>query len=123
MMFPHNRKFVSIDQIIHYEPNHSANIDNVLSLVCTSSYVYSFIDMGPDIFKDPYLLGAYHGAPPLLHPSTQVCVVSSNGKDIEDTIPPTKASPHLNIPPVEEPLPQETPENVTTSLIPDFPPP
>jgi hypothetical protein len=106
MMFPHNGKIVTIDQITHYEPNHSANIDNILPLVRTSSNAYSLIDMGPVIFKDPSLMGAYHGAPPLLHPSAQVCVVSSNGTDIRDTIPPTEASPHLDVPPIEELLPQ-----------------
>jgi hypothetical protein len=69
MMFPHNGKIVTIDQLTHYEPNHSANIDNILPLVYTSSDAFSVIDMGPRIFKDPSLLGAYHGAPPLLHPS------------------------------------------------------
>jgi hypothetical protein len=64
MMFPHNGKIITIDQLTHYEPNHSANIDNILPLVCTSSDAYSVIDMGPRIFKDPSLLGAYHGAPP-----------------------------------------------------------
>jgi hypothetical protein len=37
MMFPHNGKIVTIDQLTHYEPNHSTNIDNILPLVCTSS--------------------------------------------------------------------------------------
>jgi hypothetical protein len=62
MMFLHNRKIVTIDQITHYEPNHSTNIDNILPLVCTSFDAYSLIDMGPRIFKHPSLLGAYHGA-------------------------------------------------------------
>jgi hypothetical protein len=83
MMFPHNGKIITIDQITHYEPNHSTNIDNILPLVRTSSDAYSLIDMGPRIFKDPSLLGAYHGAPPLIHPSTQVCVISSNGTNTE----------------------------------------
>jgi hypothetical protein len=106
MMFSHNGKIVTIDQITHYERNHSTNINNILPLVCTSSDAYSLIDMGPRIFKDPSLLGAYHGAPPLIHPSSQVCIVSSNGTNTGDTIPPTKASPHLEIPPIEEILPR-----------------
>jgi hypothetical protein len=32
MMFPHNGKIVTINQITHYEPNHSTIIDNILSL-------------------------------------------------------------------------------------------
>jgi hypothetical protein len=120
MMFPHNGKIITIDQVSHYEPNHSSNIDNILPLVHTSSDAYPLMDMGPRIFKDPSLLGAYHGAPPLIHPSTQVCVISSNGTETGDTIPPTEASPPLDVPPVEEILPQELPENPTTPLIPDF---
>jgi hypothetical protein len=123
MMFPHNGKIITTDQIKHYEPNHSANIDNVLPLVRTSSDAYSLIDMGPIIFKYPSLLGEYHGAPPLIHPSTKVCVVYSNGTNNGDTIPPTEASPHLDVPLVEEILPQEFLENPSAPLIPDFPPP
>jgi hypothetical protein len=125
MMFPHNRKIVTIDQLTHYEPNHSANIDNILPLVRTSSDAFSVIDIGPGIFKDPSLLGTYHGAPPLLNPSisAQVCVVSSNRTDIRDNTPLTEAPPHIKVPPVREPLPQEFPENTTTPLVLDFYPP
>jgi hypothetical protein len=122
MMFPHNGKIVTIDQITHYEPNHFTNIDNILPLIHTSSDAYSLVDIGTGIFKEPSFLGAYHGAPPLLYPSTQVCVVSSNITDIRDTIPPTEASPHLDSLLIEELLPQEFLENPTAPLIPDFPP-
>jgi hypothetical protein len=101
-MFPHNEKIITIDQISHYEPNHSANIDNIMPLVHTGSDAYSLINMGPKIFKDPSLLGEYHGEPPLIHPSAQVCSVSFNGTDTEDTIPPTESSPHLDVLLVEE---------------------
>jgi hypothetical protein len=102
MILPHNRKIITIDQVSHYEPNHSTNIDKILPLVCTSSDAYPLMDMGPKIFKDPSLLGEYHGPPPLIHPSTQVCVVYSIGIDIGDTIPPIEASPHLDVPLIEE---------------------
>jgi hypothetical protein len=91
-------------------------------LVCTSMDAYSVIYMGLGIFKDPSLLGAYHGVPPILHPSAQVCVVSSNGTYTKDTIPSTEASPHIDVPPVEEPFPGKSPENPTTPLIPNSPP-
>jgi hypothetical protein len=68
MMFPHNGKIVTIDQVSHYEPNPSANLDNILPLIHTNQDAYPLIEMGPGIFKDPSLLGTYHGAPPLLHP-------------------------------------------------------
>jgi hypothetical protein len=79
--------------------------------------------MGPNIFKDPSLLGAYHGAAPLLHPSTQFCVVYSNETDIGANTPPIEVPPHIEVPPVEELLPQKLPENPAAALIPDFPPP
>jgi hypothetical protein len=123
MMFPHNGKIITIDQLTHYEPNHSANIDNILPLVHIISDAYSIIYMGPKIFKDPSLLGSYHGSPPLLHPSTQVCVESSNGKNIRDNTPPIDASPHIKVQSVGEILPQEFPENPTAPLIPDYAPP
>jgi hypothetical protein len=125
MMFPHNEKIITIDQLTHYEPNHSANIDNILPLVCTILDAFMVIDMGPGIFKDPSLLGEYHGASPLLHPSisSQVCVVSSNVTYIKDTTPLTEAPPHITVPPVEDLLPLEFPEHLTTPLIQDPPPP
>jgi hypothetical protein len=86
MMFPHNGKIITIDQVSHYEPNPSTNIDNILLLIHTSNDAYPLIEMGLGIFKDPSLLGTYHGAPPLLHPSNQVCVVSSKKTHIETSI-------------------------------------
>jgi hypothetical protein len=120
MMFPHNGKIITIEQVSHYEPNHSSNIYNILPLVHTSSNTYPLMDMAPIIFKDPYLLGAYPEAPPLIHSSTQVCVISSNRTENRDTISPTEASPLPDVPLVEEILPQESPNNPTTPLIPDF---
>jgi hypothetical protein len=120
MMFPHNGKIITIDQVSHYEPNPSSNIDNILPLVHTNSDAYPLIEMGPRIFKDPSLLGTYHGAPPLIHPSAQVCVISSDGMETGDTIPPTEASSLPDIPLVTETLPQEPPENPSTPLVPSF---
>jgi hypothetical protein len=100
MMFPHNGKIVTIDQLTHYEPNNSTNIDNILPLVHTSSDVFPVIDIVPGIFKDPSLLGTYHRVPPLLNPSisSQVCVVSFNGTDIGDNTTLTKSSPPIEVP-------------------------
>jgi len=120
MMLPHNGKIITIDQVSHYEPNHSANIDKILPLVHTSSNAYPLIDMVPIIFKDPSLLGEYHVEPPLIHPSAQVCVISFDGTKNGDTIPPSEASPPLNIPQIEEIIPQELPENSMSPLIPNF---
>jgi hypothetical protein len=120
MMFPHNGKIITIDQVSHYEPNNSSNINNILPLVCTSSNAYPLMDMGCRIFNDPSLLGAYHGESFLIHPSAQVCVISCNGTKNGDTICPIEAFALPNIPIVEETLSQEFIENPTTPLIPDF---
>jgi hypothetical protein len=109
MMFPHNRKIITIDEVSHYEPNPSSNIDNILPFIHTNPDAYPLNEMGPQIFKDPSLLGTYHGAPPLLHPSAQVCVVSSNRTTIENNLLPTEAYFIPDIPLVVELLPQESP--------------
>jgi hypothetical protein len=119
MMFPHNGKIITIDQVSHYEPNPSANIDNILPLIHTSHDACQLVEMGPGIFKDPSLLGTYHGAPPLLHPTNQVCVISSNGTHTEDTLPPIEASIILDIPLVTKPPSQEPPRPSLTPPVHD----
>jgi hypothetical protein len=120
MMSPHNGKILTIDQVSHYEPNPSSNIDNILPFVHTNPDVYPLIDMGPIIFKYPSFLGTYHGALLLIHPSTQVCIVSSNGIETGDTFPPTEASLLSNLPLVAELLPQESPEKYSATPVLDF---
>jgi hypothetical protein len=120
MMFPHNGKIVTIDQVSHYEPNPSSNIDNILPFVHTNPEAYPLIEMGPRIFKYPTLLGTYHGATPLIHPSTQLCVISSNGTKTGDTLPPTEASFLYDVPLVAKLLPQEFLENPLAPLVPYY---
>ena len=103
IMFPHNGKIVTIDQVTHYEPNPSASLDNILPLIHTNQDVHPLIEMGPGMFKDPSLLGTYHGAPPLLPPH-QVCGVSSQNTLTEDTLPPQEASVIPDVSPVVAPL-------------------
>jgi hypothetical protein len=125
MMFPHNGKIITIDQLTHYEPNHSTNIDNILPLVHVSSNDFPVANIGPGLFQDPSMLDTYQGAPPFLNPSfsAQVCVVSSKGTDIRDKTPITESPPHIKVPPVEEILPQEFPESATHHLSQISPPP
>jgi hypothetical protein len=120
MMFPHNGKIVTIDQVSHYEPNPSANINNILPLIHMSHDAYPLIDMGPGIFKDRSLLGTYHGAPSLLHPSNKVCIISSNETHTEDTLPPNEASIISGVPLVAEIPSQEPPVNSSTPPVHDF---
>jgi hypothetical protein len=122
IMFPHNRNIVTLDQLSYYEPNPSANVDNILPLIHTNQEVYPLVEMGPGIFKDPSLLGTYHGAPPLLPPN-QVCVVTSNKTPTGDTHPPQEASVSPDVSPVAAALPQEPPANPPTPTVHEFPPP
>jgi hypothetical protein len=121
MIFPHNGNIITIDQVSHYEPNLSSNINNILPFVHTNLNAYPLIEMAPIIFKDPSLLGTYHRAPLLIHPSAQVCVISSNGPSTGDTIPATEASSLPDVPLVTELLPQEFPENSPTLVVLDVP--
>jgi hypothetical protein len=122
IMFPHNGKIVTIDQLTHYEPNPSASLDNILPLIHTNQDVRPFIEMGPGMFKDPSLLGTYHGAPPLLHPH-QVCGVSSQNTLTEDTLSPQEASVIPDVSPVAAPLSQESPANPSTPIVHEPTPP
>jgi hypothetical protein len=120
MMFPHNGKIFTMYQVSYYEPNPSSNIDNILPLVHTNPEAYPLIEMGPKIFKDPSLIGTYHGEPPLIHPSTKVCVISSNGIETRDTLPPTEASLLSDVPLVIELLPQASLKNSPSTPVPDY---
>jgi hypothetical protein len=122
IMFPHNGKIVTIDQVTHYEPNPSASLDNILPLIHTNQDVRPFIEMGPGMFKDPSLLGTYHGAPPLL-PSHQACGVSSQNTLTEDTLSPQEASVIPDVSPVTAPLSQESPANPSTPTVHEPTPP
>jgi hypothetical protein len=122
IMFPHNGKIVTIDQVSYYEPNPSANVDNILPLIHTNQDVYPLVEMGPGIFKDPSLLGTYHGAPPLLPPN-QVCVVTSNKTHTEDTHPPQEAAASPDVSTVAAPLPSEPPANLSTPTVHESTPP
>jgi hypothetical protein len=117
MMFPHNGKIVTIDQVSHYEPNPSSNLNNILPVIHTNQDTYPLIEMGPGIFKDPSLLGTYHGAPPLLHPANQVCIISSNGSHTEDASPPQEASVIPDVSIVADQLPSEPPVHLSTPTV------
>jgi hypothetical protein len=122
VMFPHNGNIVTIDQVTHYEPNPSTSLDNILPLIHTNQDVRPFIEMGPGMFKDPSLLGTYHGAPPLLPPH-QVCGVSSQNTLTEETLPPQEASVIPDVSPVAAPLSQESPANSSTPTVHELTPP
>jgi hypothetical protein len=74
------------------------------------------------MFKDPSLLGTYHGAPPLLPPH-QVCGVSSQNTLTEDTLSPQEASVIPDVSPVAAPLSQESPANPSTPTVHEPTPP
>jgi hypothetical protein len=122
IMFPHNGKIVTVDQVSYYEPNPSANVDNILPLIHTNQDVYPLVEMGPGIFKYPSLLGTYHGAPPLLPPN-QVCIITSNQTHMEGTCPPQEAPVIPDVSAVAASLPQEPPANSSTPTVHESTPP
>jgi hypothetical protein len=84
MLFPHNGKIVTIDQLTHHEPNQSGHIDNILPLIHSSTDLVPMIDVRPGIFQDPSLIGTYQGFP---HPNPTtviVCIVTTDGVEIPD---------------------------------------
>jgi hypothetical protein len=121
-MFPHNGKIVTIGQVTHYESNPSASLDNILPLIHTYQDMHPLIEMGPGMFKDPSLLGTYHGAPPLLPPH-QVCGVSYQNTLTEDTLPPQEASVIPDVSPVTTPLPLAPSANSSTPTVHEPTPP
>jgi hypothetical protein len=119
MMFPHNGKIVTIDQLTHYEPNHSSNIGNIIPLVHIIPIDLSVANKGPRLFQGPPMMGTCQGTPPFLNPSfsAQVCVVSSKSTDMEDALPPQEASVIPSIPIVAEPLSPEPPVPSSTPTV------
>jgi hypothetical protein len=122
MMFPHNGKIVTIDQLTHYEPNHPANIGNIVPLVHVFPNDFPIAHNGPRLFQDPPMVGTCQETQPFLNPSflAQVCVVSSKGTDMEDTLPSREASIISDVPLVAELPPHEPPANSSTPPLHEF---
>jgi hypothetical protein len=119
IMFPHNGKIVTIDQLTHYEPNHPANIGNIVPLVHVCPNDFPVAHNGPRLFQDPPMVGTCQETQPFLNPSfsAQVCVVSSKSTDMEDALPPQEASVIPDVPIVAEPLPPEPPAPSSTPTV------
>jgi len=66
MMFPHEGKVVTIDQLTYYEPRSPENLDNVLPNLLGKASVSTYVNIRPDIFKDSSLLGTYASPPPYI---------------------------------------------------------
>jgi hypothetical protein len=76
---PHNGKVITmVDQLTHYEPHPTMNLDNILPLIGAQLEISPVMEMGPGIFQDPSLLGTYQGDPPCIPPSdsSQVCTIT-----------------------------------------------
>jgi hypothetical protein len=87
MFFPHNGKIITIDQVTHYEPNQSGNIDKILPLIHLSTDLLPMVDVGPGIFHDLSLISSYQGYTPPTPSVDQVCVVNLDGINIHDDHP------------------------------------
>jgi hypothetical protein len=78
MMFPHNGKIVTIDQVSHYEPNPSSNLDNILPLIHTNQDAYPLSRNGSWDFQRSILVRDIPWSTTTPSSSNQVCVISSN---------------------------------------------
>jgi hypothetical protein len=78
MIFAHNEKVITVDQLTHYEPHPIANLDNILPLIGAQLEVSPFMEMGLGIFQDPSLFDTYQCDPLGIPPSnsTQVCTIT-----------------------------------------------
>jgi hypothetical protein len=84
MLFPHDWKIITIDQLAHHEPNQSWHNDNILPLVRSSANLVPMIDIGLGLFRAPSLIGTYPG---ILHPnptSVDGSVITTDGVEITD---------------------------------------
>lgn len=113
MLFSHNGKIVTINQLTHYEPNQSGNLNKILKIIRASTDLFPIINVEPSIFQDPSLVGSYQGGPPSL-PTTwidQFYTITSNNVEIlhdpslEGATPPSF---------MEIPIPQVTLERSTS---------
>ena len=67
-MFPFNGKVVSLDQLSYYNPNASANPENVFPMV-NEINKKPYVEIIPGVYKDFDLQRAYSGPPPIIpHP-------------------------------------------------------
>jgi hypothetical protein len=87
MIFPHNGKLVTIDQLTYHDPQAQLHPDNVVSSLGGDQTTTPINDLFPRVYKDSILLGAYYG-PPLTvtaPSSSHVCMVSSNHGPTDQT--------------------------------------
>jgi len=90
MLFLHNGKIVTIDQLTHHEPNQLGRINNILLLIYSSIDLVLMIDVGPNLLHDPSLIGTYQDFP---HPTTAiVCVSMAYGVEIPDPSHPSRTN-------------------------------
>jgi hypothetical protein len=117
MLFLHNGKIVTINQLTHYESNQSSHIDNILPLIHSTFDLLPMVDLALGLFQDPSLIGTYQGFP---HPTTtNVCVIMVDG--VETLNPPSMKSsseststPSLQTLILPDVLPVQTPQYRTS---------
>nr|KUM45357.1 hypothetical protein ABT39_MTgene3430 [Picea glauca] len=66
MMFPHNGKIITIDQLTYYDPKSRLNLDHVLPTLSGNSTIPVFFDVCPGVFKNSAFLHTYHGPHPVV---------------------------------------------------------
>ena len=88
ILFPHNGKITTVDQMTYYYPKSHLNPNNVLPTIEGSQPISSLTGIGPRVFKDSTLLRTYYGPPLVVSiPSTSnMCMVISSQK-LVDPVP------------------------------------
>jgi hypothetical protein len=82
MLFPHNGKIITIDQITNQEPNQLGHIDNILPLVHSSTDLVPIIDVKLGLFQYLSLMGTYQVFPNLNPTTTIVFIIMTNGEEM-----------------------------------------
>lgn len=94
MMFPHNGKITTVDQLTYYDPKSQLNPSNVFPSLDGFQIISAFTYISPGILKDSTLLGTYYGPPPVVTtPSTSnMCMRTSSQKPLDPAITSAGAS-------------------------------
>lgn len=74
MMFPHNEKVVTINQLTYHELGAKGSLDNFNSKLQKKVPPHTGARFG--MIKDSTLLGPYQGLPPII-PQESICVLST----------------------------------------------
>jgi hypothetical protein len=68
MIFPHDGKAITIDQLTYHDPKAQLNPESVFPSMDGNQTISSFSDVSPRMFKYSSFLGSYYGPSPKNQP-------------------------------------------------------